>query len=407
MKKFSLLILSFAFCVFAEINAATQTILLKNGSVLYGYIQKQDGRGRMTICTDSALICLTKNVFPYVIQNSDNVSVGGFKAGKFSKESNDSVFMRYISDKVFNQIRLIEKGEIIRFMDLSTNKYEISWSDVLSIRSPKRAKEELSGIVRHYTLANNREISGEYAGETETTVSIYLPDGIVETVNFADVKKYTLSPFNPNQDIFAQTPLLDVVYTTNNNVYRGVIIEQNYSNEKNEDNYISIWEKDKSPQMVRISEIESISKEKNDTTVYNPLYDVILKKGELVVNRKEVAYVGFQDTEKYFVLDSLPQTTVIPYAAGAKICVEYYNEEKTNVEKYKLVRVVKNTPKKGDVKYAISKSDLIYSFYQPKNGITTSVNNTAKAEYEIPATPNSVYALFDAENKKIVPIIIK
>ena len=49
----------------AEIANAVvvQKVYLKNGSVLNGYVQQQDGKGNLIIKTDNATICLTnKNV---------------------------------------------------------------------------------------------------------------------------------------------------------------------------------------------------------------------------------------------------------------------------------------------------------------------------------------------------------
>ena len=58
MKKFIIL---FALCALSFISANAvvyQRITLKNGSVLNGFVQQQDGAGNMLVNTDNAMICV-------------------------------------------------------------------------------------------------------------------------------------------------------------------------------------------------------------------------------------------------------------------------------------------------------------------------------------------------------------
>ena len=58
MKKI-LSFVTFVFVFFSSANAViVQKIYLKDGSILSGYIQKQDGNGNLTFRSDNAEICL-------------------------------------------------------------------------------------------------------------------------------------------------------------------------------------------------------------------------------------------------------------------------------------------------------------------------------------------------------------
>lgn len=413
-----------------------QKIYLKNGSVLNGYVQQQDGQGNMVIKTDNAIICLqnenlsvtdnltaihslTKewkewaekneayvgtgdsrtlllsNVHTGVLNHLDTIAVDPDQLDFESKLKEQSRF--------FSNVRILEKGSVIKFLELSPNTYNVSWKDIESIKAERRPKNALSGINRTYYLKSNREVSGQYAGETATTVSLYQNNGMIETVNFADVNRYTFSVINPNLDILSQSELIDVVKTRYHGDVRGIIIEQNYSGNKDSENYISIWEQGKSPQMIKISEIVSIGKEEN--THYAPKFDILLKEGEVVVNRNPVEFVKVNDNEDYLVLDSISHKVIVTKDTNnvTRITVEYRNDNNPNVEIFQLVKVTKMLVKKNVI-YCFSYKDLVNTACRA-TAIETSVNHTTKADYVL--SGSGIYALYDAKNKKAIPIIVK
>ena len=56
MKKYIILLLVSAISMAAQ-AIVVQKVYLKNGSVLSGYIQKQDDNGLLTVATQEAIIC--------------------------------------------------------------------------------------------------------------------------------------------------------------------------------------------------------------------------------------------------------------------------------------------------------------------------------------------------------------
>lgn len=55
MKKIFLALVA-SFVITAANAVVVQQMVLKNGTVLYGYIQQQDGNGTMTFHTDKAIV---------------------------------------------------------------------------------------------------------------------------------------------------------------------------------------------------------------------------------------------------------------------------------------------------------------------------------------------------------------
>ena len=412
-----------------------QKVLLKNGSVLNGFVQQQDGNGNMIVNTDNAIICV-KNL-NVSVSDGKNVNLSNLsKQWKDWAEKND-VFSYNGSDKVlklrdikvglgkldsiveknmigfeakmqketksFPGVFLLESGSNIRFLEMTPNIYKISWYDVVTITSERRPKSALSGVDRKYVLKSNREISGQYAGETPTTISVYQPNGVVETMDFDNISKFTFYGINPQQDIFEQSVLLDVVKTKSEGDLKGVIIEQNYSGDKDSENYVSIWVKGRSPQMIKVSDINAICKEVNKD--YNPKYDIILKEGQVVVNRKDVEFVGVKETGEFLVLDSLKQKQVLEKGKDdkTKLVLELRQKDTGVTEDFQLVKVKKSVVKKTET-YGFSYKDLVNTNLRPVS-VETSVNRTTRMEFSIQDT--GIYALYDAKGKRVIPIIIK
>lgn len=435
MKR--IITLLYILCCILVSNASTvQKITLKNGSVLNGFIQRQDGTGNMTVKTENAIICV-KNTRLYISPdrqiNKSNLSDAWKKWAekndafvnngsednlrlsdvKFEVWKQDSVARKGLShfeinmhdtQKSFADVYVLEKGTNIRFLEMTSNVYTVSWDDIVTITSERRAKNALSGVDRKYTLKLNREVSGQYAGETKNTISLYQTNGVVETVDYDDIVKFSYYGINPQQDIFAQSELLDVVTVKNGSPVRGVIIEQNYSSNKDSENYISVWVKGRSPQMIKISDIEAISKEEN-TEYYSPKFDIILKEGQIVVNRKDVKYVNVKENKDVLVLDSLHKQQIIAQEKDNKtrIIVEMRQSGTNVIETLQLIKVNKLTNKKNNI-YGFSYKDLVNNNLRPLSD-ETSINKTRKIEFAVQSA--GVYALYDAKNKRAIPLIVK
>lgn len=413
MKK--ILFLLVALCVLGVDARAivVQKVYLKEGSVLNGYIQRQEGDGKLTIHTDYATICI----------NNGKATVAGeqaygenalSQAWKDWAEKNDEFQGEkgnrslWLGNVLVNgvlkasMVKILESGATVKYLEMSPNTYKVDWKNVKSIKGEKRNKTALSGINRIYQLRNGEQCEGQYAEETDSTLSLYLANGSVRSFNIDDVIKYVFKPINPNQSLFEQSPLIDIV-KTNHAEYRGVIIEQNYSSKKDNENYVLISLESGAIQSVKVSDIVETMKEENK--LYSPKFDIVLNPDEVVVNRLPVEYVKVAEVAGVLAIDSLSHKVVIQKdnLKPTQIIVESNLSNGKNIDMWQLVKVTKLASKKKTT-YQFTYKDLVNSEIHAKK-IEKSVNNTTRMEYQVDLA--GVYALYDAQGKRAIPIIVK
>lgn len=415
MKKIlSLVAFALAFAGSAE-AVIVQKIYLKDGSVLSGYIQKQDANGNLTFHSDNAEICLKSK--DATISNEKNYNIKDLgKAWVDWAEKNEefegigdnrTLFLADVTSKMksVTRVKILERGEVVKYLEMTPNTYLIPWKEVVSIKGEPRSKTALSGINRIYQLKSGMEFEGQYAEENDSMLTLYLNNRVRQSFKINDVVKYTFRPINPNQDIFAQSELLDVVKSKNGAETKGIIIEQNYTSNKDAENYFLVQQQSGAIQSIKVSEIAETRKEENPK--YDPKFDILLKEGDVVINRQEVLKVDVKEKEENLVLDSIGSKVVINKDANnnTKVIVEYRNVGGTNVETYQLVRVSKHTDKKSkETIYYFSYRDLVNATVRPVS-LETSVNHTTKAEYIVGG--QGIFALYDAKSKKAIPFTIK
>ena len=415
MKKIlSIMVAALAIAGSAE-AVIVQKIYLKDGSVLSGYIQKQDDNGNLTIHSDVAEICLKSS--QATISNEKNYTVGELDKNWVEWAEKNEAFegtgnqrTLYLADvtsksKTVAKVKIIERGELVRYLEMSPDIYTIPWKDVLAIKGEKRCKTALSGINRIFQLKSGMEFEGQYAEETDSLLTLFLNNGIRQSFKINDVIKYTFRPINPNQDIFAQSELLNIVKTKNGNETKGIIIEQNYTSAKDSENYFLVQQPSGAIQSIKVSDILETRKEENPK--FDPKFDVLLKEGEVLINRQEVVMTGITEKGENSVLDSLSEKVVIKKDPqnNTRVTVEYRNANGANIEAYQVVKVnkIENKKEKKTI-YGVSYRDLVNSTIRPVS-IETSVNHTTKAEYIVGG--QGTFALYDAKNKKAIPFIIK
>lgn len=433
---------AFASIIFFNVHAVTiQHVTLKNGSILNGYIQQAKG-GVLTFHSNNAMIIVDKAEAditdqPILISRLDSIwiqwadkndafdGLGDTRTltlstiifrdepGKANKSATeDSVtkkqskqnFAYYLAQKrTISNIRIIERGARLCYLEKSSNLYTFTWADVASIRIDKRPKSALSGINCIYELRNGKTYEGQAAGETETSLSLYI-NNAVQSFPIDDVIKYTYKGINASQDILQQSELLDVVRKKNGVNVRGVIIEQNYSSVNDEDNYILIKDENNAIQSIRISEISETLKEINPD--YKPLNDVILQVGDVLVNRKNMRSVKVSERDYVLTLDSICQTNIIQIGGepSTNITVEYRTADSQNIELFRLVKVIATEVKRKHV-FSFSYKDLSESAIRPTS-VNTSVNQTTRADYSVQSTP-AIYALYNDKTRTAIPLLIK
>lgn len=412
MKKYIFILIATAISMAAQ-AIIVQKVYLKDGSVLSGYIQKQDDNGLLTIATEQATICLKSSQAN--ISNEQNYPESSLNKKWIDwAEKNDafqgekghrSLQLADVHEKngeTAYKVYILESGIVTKYLELASNTYQVKWKDVVSIRGDKRAKTTLSGIDRIYQLKDGSQYEGQYAEETDSTLSLYINHKGIRSFKLNDVVKYTFKPVCNSQDIFEQSPLIDIVKSKNGSEIRGIIIEQNYSSNKNSENYVLVKQESGAIQSVKVSDIAETRKEENPK--YEPTIDILLKPGQVMVNRKEASFIKATEDKDDIVLDSIRHDIIIKKDANnaTKINVEYRIEDGNNIDAFQLVKMQPANKKKEA--FMFSYKDLVNSVYRAIK-TETSVNHTTKSEYVIGGT--GTFALYDAKHKRAITFIIK
>lgn len=389
-----------------------ETLVLNNGSELHGYIQRQDGNGHISFQSDNATINIIgkdvrsyTNERAYKITELDSTWIRWAEANdKFEGVGNNRTLTLYdlvLKDKTVSKVYLYERGIKVKYYEATPNNYTIAWKDIKCIKCPKRSKLALSGINVTYQLKSGTEYEGQYAEETDSTLSLYVKDGMIQTMNLDDVSKYTYNGINPNQTIFEQSPLLDLISTKSGELVKGVIVEKNYTTGKEQEDYFVISPENGSPRTIKIADIAETRREVNPS--YSPKTDIILEIGDIRINRMKTTIVNAKLENDVFKFENADGVVVKNDNNSTTVNVEYLNNSGENTELFQIVKLKTEKSKKKTV-YSFSYKDVVDFAIHAKN-IKTSVNKITTAEYTIGGVGN--YVLFDSKSKKVIFINVK
>jgi hypothetical protein len=309
-----------------------------------------------------------------------------------------------------NRVRVLEKGAKIKYVELTPNTYSLNWDTISVIKAERRPKTALSGINRIYELASGMKYEGQYAGEVPgKTLSVYLDNGVVEVLEASRIVGYSVSKINPKQSLPEQSEFLDILLLKGDSLrfngeslVKGIIIEQNYKNLKNVDNYLLVQLENGSTQSVKLNEIAEFRKEVN--AAYKPLYDVLMQEGEFVINRKETKTAAITENKSGVFLPSDSCSTIIERKhPSTEVVIETRFADEAQSRQLKVVKVNKYTGKRRPVVYGFTFEDIVKKNILPA-AIETSVNNITKLQYTI--SGEGLFVIYDPVNKTAIPFLI-
>lgn len=429
MKKILLL----AFMAFYAINAINAIVVkrfyLKNGSILYGYLEKQDTLGNYLIRTDRAIrsfvdakyatkqdsidgavffndFSKSQHFVPDSLIN-DNWRKWAEENDAFvtTKEGNKGLLLHNVmidGNSYGAPVRLIEDGAKVKFLEIKESLYNVKWEFISSIKGDPRNDDALSGINCIFQSATYGNVEGQFAEETDYSIGLYV-DGIIKSFDINDVKRITFRAINESQDILEQTPLLETItYKVNEETtsVTGIIMEQYYGGSNESNRYIKI--RDCENNIHHISFDSYISTERHINKNYKPKFDVAIEKNQVIVNGEKTKRIKLHELEERLIIDSLSNSINIKQTAE-NIKVEYNSSDYAGFEVFQLVNVQKNTSKKNKVSYYISYKSLASSECRPIN--VEKKPKSSIATYRRPINPG-LYALYDSNKKEAIIINI-
>ncbi|MBO8438226.1 MAG: hypothetical protein IAC54_04930 [Bacteroidetes bacterium] len=416
MKIKNLLFAAFL-CSFVSVSAQDNLrLFLKDGSELIGYISRQRPGENFTFTTNSAIISLNNDNVKSIIDNNVKIKDLSKEWAQWAKDNNaiinsgDNAYL-VLSNIVTNNgsingVRILEKGVRVKYLEIKSNTYTLSWDTIEVIKADRRPKLQISGINRKYKLKSGMEYEGEYAGEVPgQTLSLYQNNGVIFVFNRDEVLKDNRYKINPNQELFEQSDLLDIVQLQSGNLVKGIIVERNYSDADTiTSDYLLIQSENGNIQSIKLSDIIEYRKEPNPS--YKPITDVKLSVGEYMINRNKVNTQKIKEIDNIVSINIDSINTIIQTKGSpTEITVETKFTDKAEVIQLKLVKIKKfNIKKEKKIINGVTYEDIVKDAIQQKK-IETSINNITKITYQI--KEKGVYALYNPANKEAIVFTIE
>ena len=418
--KMRIFIYAFLLCICASAKAqVVQTLNLKNGSVLYGFTKNQKPGSNIIFSSEKAIIVMEGKSVKEIIPRKVGYKTLSDEWKHWAEENEvlyglgDSREMTLstvvdASGRTVSDVYILEKGQHVKYAEFSRRDYSLDWSDIVSIEYAKRPNTLLSGVNRSLTVKSgnmSKTVIGQCLKEIPG-VSTYLleEDGVVESFDMNDIIKDNSIKNNPNQSIFEQSPLLDEIQMKNGSVYKGIVTERNYEENLNYFLITSLNGDVEYTTSLKMADVAEFRKLPNPD--FKQVFDILLRPGDLVVNRNEVEKVKLTESnDKFEIKPDMKRLDLKRKGASLDLDVESNFKNNRDVQNYLLIRTHKitNDKKKTDY-YEFSYADMIKSSLSP-NEIVTSMNNTTKLSYFVNSP--ALYVLFNKETKEAVLINVE
>ncbi len=393
-----------------------QKLLLKNGSELEGYISKQRPGEHFTFTAERAVVYMADTMVQSIVPQEvgiEDLSAGWIKWAEqhdafVGVGDNRKLLLSNIVTKnnsTIDRVRILERGAKIKYLDIGNTDYSLNWDTIALVKVEKRPKTALSGIDRTYKTVDGKEFTGQYVEEVPgKTLSLYREsDGVVEVFKMADVVKYTMQKINPNQTLFEQSELLDIVKLKDGSLLKGIVIEQNFNNKNSAEDYLLLQSANGTTQSVKLKDIEEYRKEVNPQ--YKPLYDILLNEGELVINRQATNAVQVKEEDGRILLSQdTCRVSVKGQDGETSVVIETrfaLTERKPSLDIVK-VREFPGKRKTPSMK-GFSFEDIVKSDIRPVS-VETSVNQTTRMEYRIAG--KGLFVIYNPQEKTAIPFKI-
>ena len=396
-----------------------QTLTLKNGSVLYGYTKSQKPGSNSVFASEKAIIVMdgksVKEIIPHKVGYKD-------LSDEWKKwaEENEVLYglgdsremtLSTIVDNTGHRIPdvyVLEKGQSVKYVEFSKHECPIDWTDIQFIEYNKRPNTLLSGINRSLTVKADgitKTAIGQCLKEIPAQTTYLLEDdGVAELFDMKDIVKDNSIKNNPNQSLFEQSPLLDEIVMKNGAVYKGIVTERNYEDNLN---YFLITSKNGEAEYTTSLKMEDVAEyRKRPNPDYKPVYDILLKAGDMVVNRQEITLIEIPEVNDAFeILVDTTKTTLKMDGNSLALNVEANFKNDKEAQDWMLIktRKVEKTKKKAE-HHVFDYADMVKNSIAPTEQMT-SMNHTTKFAYKV--FDAGLYVFFCKSTKKAVLIEVQ
>ena len=381
-----------------------ETVLLKNGSVLEGYISRQRPGESFSFMAEKAILFMPMKEVKDIITRE--VPVNELPPVWYKWAENNSAINERKQTFTFSDIttlnhvtfsvRLLEKGEIIKYLDLSPHTFTLNWDTIQLVKKERRDKLALSGTNDVLLLNNGQTLEGQIVEQIPgKSLKLIKQDGLVEVIDLLNVSKMSITKMNSDQSLFEQYPTIDILHLDDNSELKGLIVERNLG-EKEDDCYLVVETEKGTRHTVKTNKVKEYYKEIN--TLYKPETDILIKEGDFLINRqhavkssvieeKKMLSLSTDTTNIFLHKDSLPKGIIIEtYLPGI-------TSKDITLVKINSYRINSKNVRKGFTYESMVKNSIAAT------EIKTSANKTTRIIYPSISTPG-LYALYLQEKKE-------
>lgn len=396
-----------------------ERIILKNGSVLEGYISNQHPGKDITFLSERSTVYLPSSEVKSMDIREYNLEDVSAEWQNWAKENGairhdgkKSVFklahiVRQAGSKEkldIRNVRILEQGAVVKYLDLSLDTFFFDWKDVEAIERDKRDKAQLNGLNDLILLKSSlKELEGQIIRQVPgELVSLLKTDGVVEVLKQEQIIRQKKVKINPEQSLFEQSQLLDIVRIEDGRSIKGIVVDQYYGTDK-EPGYLLVQTSAGETKKVEHKDIREMQREENPE--YKEKKDILLNKGDLYINRKPVTNAIMEEDEELITI--LPESVPVVLSLDSlhqELVVETRLENEYDVEGWLLLPVSPKPINKKESRNGFTYKEMITNgiHYTSKE---TSVNGTTRLVY--PLTTPGYYVVYAMKGKRIILCLIK
>lgn len=330
-KFFHLFLLTFGIVFNNLFGQNVEQVHMKNGSIIKGCIVEQIPGEYITLQAEEATVVVNSDSLQDKISEKIPLDSLPQKWKEWTKRNEEYIAVNGESlilttlkfkNRTFNRVLLLEKGSLIKFLDVGRHRYTFAWGEMYRCVKNKRPDNLFSGIKDILVLDDGTEIPGQiieqYPGQN---LKILTDGGEILSFKFSQVKQIRAEKISDRQNLWSQVQLLDKIQIKGEDLpLVGFISSRTLGKE------ISFEFENYKKRTIPLNQIVSYGKIPNEN--YVPVYDKILKEGEVLLNEKPACFVQLKSVDSYLLLTSAVSAQAIE---GDTILVEANLEDVDNV----------------------------------------------------------------------------
>ena len=296
----------------ANITVSAQNIeqiYMKRGSVVEGYIAEQNpGKHLIIQATKATIVANSDSLKDKITERilAENLPPEWKEWAEENNKYIDNAGVKQLElvtlefkNSVYSKVFILEKGSLVKFIDLSPNRYTFKWGDMYRTVKSERPDNLFSGLKEVVVLADGSTVDGQIIEQFPgKDLKIVTDKNEVLSYKFDQVKQINTEKLNPKMDLWPQVQLLDKIsvkgedsdlvgFISSRTLGKELVIEFENGNKRT----------------IPQNQILSYAKIPNEK--YIAVYDKVIKEGEILLDGKPAYFVPLKTVGQYLVLDSI------------------------------------------------------------------------------------------------------